>query len=343
MSDVNAPATIADVAKKAGVSTATVSRVINQNAPVAAATATRVWAAIDALNYHPSAAARGLASRKTGVIGLLADDISAPFFVPILRGIETAARAAGYGLLINATPGVVDDGPGFRRPMGPHNTDGMLVFAASLDDAELADLHGRGFPLVLLHRAPPPGLDIPYVTFENKPGARALVDHLIEVHGYRRIAFLRGPENHEDSYWRELGYRASLDAHDIPFDPALVATGGFSQTQGRDAIRRWLHKGVVMDAIFAGDDDAATGAIMAIQEAGKRVPEDIAVVGFDDVHLSHPWMPPLTTVRAPVEEAGREAARQLMRLIQTGEANPQIRLATELIIRRSCGCPYERP
>jgi DNA-binding LacI/PurR family transcriptional regulator len=98
-----------------------------------------------------------------------------------------------------------------------------------------------------------------------------------------------------------------------------------------------------MDAIFAGDDDAATGAIMAIQEAGKRVPEDIAVVGFDDVHLSHPWMPPLTTVRAPVEEAGREAARQLMRLIQTGEANPQIRLATELIIRRSCGCPYERP
>jgi len=219
----------------------------------------------------------------------------------------------------------------------------MSVFAASLDDAELADLHGRGFPLVLLHRAPPPGLDIPYVTFENKPGARALVDHLIEVHGYRRIAFLRGPENHEDSYWRELGYRASLDAHDIPFDPALVATGGFSQTQGRDAIRRWLHKGVVMDAIFAGDDDAATGAIMAIQEAGKRVPEDIAVVGFDDVHLSHPWMPPLTTVRAPVEEAGREAARQLMRLIQTGEANPQIRLATELIIRRSCGCPYERP
>ena len=343
MSDANAPATIADVAKKAGVSTATVSRVINQNAPVAAATATRVWAAIDALNYHPSAAARGLASRRTGVIGLLADDISAPFFVPILRGIETAARAAGYGLLIHATPGVANDGPGFRRPMGPHNTDGMLVFAASLDDEELVDLHGRGFPLVLLHRAPPPGLDIPYVTFENKSGARSLVDHLIEVHGYRRIAFLRGPEGHEDSYWRELGYRASLEAHDIPFDPALVSTGGFNQSQARDAIRRWLNEGVTMDAIFAGDDEAATGAIIAIQEAGRRVPEDIAVVGFDDVHLAHPWMPPLTTVRAPVEEAGREAARQLIRLIQTRKTEPLIRLSTELIIRRSCGCPYEGP
>jgi len=331
-------ATIADVAKKAGVSTATISRVINRNAPVTQQTADRVWAAIDELNYQPSAAARGLARRKTGVIGLLSSDISAPFFIPMLRGIETGVREAGYSLLIHCTQNEPGAPSGFQRPMGPHNTDGLLVFASSLTDEELAYLHQRGFPLVLLHRAPPDGLEIPYITFENKSGARTLIDHLIEVHGYRRIAFLRGPVDHEDSHWRELGYRESLAAHDIPFDPALVATGGFNQELAQVEVRRWIDEGMEIDAIFAGDDDAATGAIMTVQQAGGRVPEDIAVVGFDDVHLSHPWMPPLTTVRAPIEEAGREAARQLVSVIGADEAEPLVRLPTELIIRRSCGC-----
>lgn len=330
--------TIADVAERAHVSIATVSRVINQTAPVAEETAARVRTAIAELNYRPSAAARGLASRKTNLVGFLVTEISAPFFTPILRGIEAGAREAGLGLLIHCTQDEPSSSLKFHRPMGPHNTDGLLVFAGSLEDAEITYLYGIDFPVVLLHQAPPDSLNIPYVTFENKSGARQMVDHLIEVHSYRRIAFLRGPENQEDSYWRELGYRESLEAHGIPFDPALVGMGGFDQHIAQAPVEEWLREGVQIDAIFAGDDDAATGVIMALQRAGKRVPEDIAVVGFDDVHLAHYLMPPLTTVRAPVEQAGREAIQQLVRLIRTGQANPLVLLPTELVIRRSCGC-----
>lgn len=337
LSEPSSPVTIADVARHAGVSTATVSRVINQTGSVAQETAQRVWSAISELNYRPFAAARGLASRRSNVIGLLVTEISTPFFVSILRGIEAGAREAGLGLLIHCTQGAPAPASGFQR-LGMHNTDGLLVFAGSLNDAELVYWSERGLPMVLLHQAPPQSVDIPYVTIENKSGARRLVDHLLEVHGYRRVAFLRGPQNHQDSYWRELGYRESLAAHDIPFNPALVAAGDFDQGIAQAAVQKWLDAGVEMDAIFAGDDEAATGAIMALQLAGKRVPEDMAVVGFDDVYLAHPLMPPLTTVRAPIEQVGREAVRQLVHLIQGEPADSVVLLPTEVVIRRSCGC-----
>jgi DNA-binding LacI/PurR family transcriptional regulator len=330
-------ATIADVARRAGVSIATVSRVINRTAPVAPATEMRVRAAIADLNYRPSPVARRLAGGKTHVLGFLTTEISTPFFTPILRGIEAGAREAGLGLLIHCTQG--QPGP---RPMGQHNTDGLLVFAGSLEDEELVHLHGAGFPMALLHQSPPHGLNIPYVTFENKAGARRLVDHLIETHSYRRIAFLRGPEDQEDSYWRELGYRESLEAHGIPLDSSLIATGGFNKEQAQVPVERWLAEGTEIDAIFAGDDESAVGVIIALLRNGKRVPEDIAVVGFDDVHMADYLMPPLTTVRAPVEQAGREAVRQLVRLINAGEADKVVLLPTELVVRRSCGCDERR-
>ncbi len=332
--------TIADVAKRASVSIATVSRVVNQTAPVAAKTAARVRTAIAELNYHPSAAARGLASKRTRLIGLLTTEISTPFFTPILRGMEAGAREAGLGLMIYCTQNEPSPAPGFHRPMGPHNTDGLVVFANSLEEAELVHLHRMGFPVVLLHQTPPNSLNIPYVTFENKSGARKLIDHLIEEHGYQRIAFLRGEENHEDSYWREMGYREALQAHGIAFDPTLVAMGGFHQKEAQISIDEWLKQGVQFDAVFAGDDEAAIGVIIALHRAGKRVPEDVAVVGFDDVHLAHYPIPipPLTTVRAPVEQAGREAVRQLIRLIHTHQADELVLLPTELVIRHSCGC-----
>jgi len=341
MSDIQSPmrATIADVAQRANVSIATVSRVINQTAPVADETAERVRAAIAALHYVPRAAARSLASSRTNVVGLLVPKISGSFFPAQLRGIEGGARENGFGLLIYCTQDRKEAAGGMRRPVGEHNTDGLLVFTDSLDEEELVRLHEIGFPMVLLHQSPPAGLDIPCVTFENKDGARRLVEHLIEVHGYRRIAFLRGPEEHEDSYWREMGYREALAEHDIPLTPELVGFGSFDQAQAQAAVEAWLAAGVEMEAVFAGDDEAASGAIIALQRAGRRVPEDVAVVGFDDSPLSRHLTPlPLTTVRAPIEQSGYEAARQLVRLIRTGEADPLVLLPTELVIRRSCGC-----
>lgn len=335
-------ATIADVARRAGVSIATVSRVVNGTSRVTEATASRVRAAIVELHYVPRAAARGLASRRTHTIGLLLPEISGHFFPPLLRGIEAGARENGYSLLIYSMQdrsGLFD--PPYR-PLGEHNTDGLLVFADSLEEAEMARLYRIGFPIVLLCRSAPNSLPIPSVTFENRTGARALVDHLIEVHGCRRIAFLSGPPGHEDSYWRQAGYQESLQAHGIPFDPALVAAGGFDDEEAAAAVENWLTAGIDMDAIFAGDDEAAMGAIAALQRAGQRVPEDVAVVGFDDIFISRYLSPPLTTVRAPIEQAGRIAVQQLVQWIQAGRVEHPLPLPTELVIRRSCGCGMVR-
>lgn len=330
--------TIADVARQAGVSIATVSRVLNGTASVAETTAGRVRAAIAELHYVPRAAARGLASRRTHTIGLLLPEISGHFFPPLLRGIEAGARENGYSLLIYSTQGRAGPFDPPHHPLGEHNTDGLLVFTDSLGDAELARLHKAGFPVVLLYRSPPDSLSIPCVTFENRAGARALVDHLIEVHGHRRIAFLRGPAGNEDSSWRELGYRDSLEAHGLPYDPTLIAAGGYDDEEAAAAVAGWLAEGLTMDAIFAGDDEAASGVIAALQRAGLRVPEGVAVVGFDDLAISRHLNPPLTTVRAPIEQTGRVAVEQLLRLIHAGAAAPLSLLPTELVIRRSCGC-----
>jgi DNA-binding LacI/PurR family transcriptional regulator len=331
-------ATIADVAEHADVSIATVSRVINKTATVAAATADRVQAAIAALNYMPHAAARGLASRKTNTLGLLLPEISGAFFSIMLRGVEKGIAENGYALLVYSTQGRARHESNFHFPLGEHNTDGLLVFTDSLDETQLARLHARHFPLVLLHQSPPPGLHIPCVTFQNKAGARQLIEHLLKVHGRRRIAFLAGPAGHEDSYWREMGYREALAAHGLPFDPTLVGHGGFSDKIAQVTVEQWLAAGADIDAIFTGDDEAALGVIAALRRFGRRIPQDVAVVGFDDLPHSRYVSPALTTVRAPIETAGQVAAQQLLHLIHTGQAERLLLLPTELLIRHSCGC-----
>ncbi len=330
---------ISDVAEMANVSISTVSRVLNGSAPVAAETVTRVLEAVSRLNYRPSQAARILAGQKTRTIGLALPEISGSFFMPMLRGIELGVQERGYDLLVHASsiPAHVNGRP---HPLGEHNTDGLLVFTDSLDEAELARLHHNGFPLVLLHRSSPVGLDIPCVTVENKDGARKLVDHLIAAHGLKRIAFLAGPEGNEDSHWREVGYREALAANRVPFDPALIGLGGFSGEQAGNTVAAWIACGDLPEAIFAGDDDSAAGVIPALSSPGIRVPQDIAVVGFDDVPFSRFLTPALTTVRAPIEQAGRTAAHQLIRQIDGEAVEPLVLLPTELIIRGSCGCDH---
>jgi DNA-binding LacI/PurR family transcriptional regulator len=328
------PPTIADVAQKAKVSIATVSRVLNGTTPVDVAKADRVRLAMEELQFVPRHAARVLASNRTNTIGLVLSDISGAFFPPMLKGVEAGAYEAGYDLLIHSTK---KEGPS-RRPLGEHNTDGLLIFTDSLDHRELHRLHNLSFPLVLLHLTPPDSLSIPVISVENKDGAAMLVDHLIETHGRRRIVFLQGPEGHEDSVWRERGYRESLEAHGVPFHPELIAAGEFDEDEAFAAVQQILVDGIEFDAIFAGDDDSAIGALRALKLAGRHVPEDVAVVGFDDVPFARYLSPPLTTVRAPIEEIGREAVRQLVRLMNGQPAEGLTLMRTELVIRESCGC-----
>ena len=334
--------TIADVALRAGVSIATVSRVLNGTARVVPETAERIRAAIDELHYVPRTAARMLASRRTDTLGLLLPEIGGAFFSPLLRGIEAEARAAGFDLLIHATSHIAHAStPSPRRSLAEHNTDGLIVFTQSIDTAELARLRQIHFPVVLLYQTPPDSLDIPAVLIENRIGAQKLVEHLIVTHGCKRIAFLRGPDGNEDSEQRQAGYRLALKAHRIPQDPALLGIGGFNEEEAHATIQRWLSQDNRFDAIFAGDDDAAAGALSALRRAGKRVPQDVKVVGFDDLPVARFLSPPLTTVRAPIEQVGREAIRQVVRLIRGEPADRLSLMPTELVLRESCGCSID--
>jgi DNA-binding LacI/PurR family transcriptional regulator len=327
--------TIHDVAQKAGVSIATVSRVLNRSTSVIPATAQRVEEAIWELNYVPRSAARVLASRKTNTIGLLLPEIGGYFFQPMLRGVEIGASEAGYDLLIHTT-----HNPHTRRPLAEHNTDGLLIFTDSVDEIELLRLSTIGFPAVLLHQTPPAGIQLPVVTVENQKGAFELVEHLIQVHNRLRIVFLKGPEEHEDSMWREKGYREALNKYSLACDPALLIYGGFNRDTARQSLEQLLSNGIDFDAVFAGDDDSAIGALIGLRQAGRRVPEDIAVAGFDDQAFASSLIPPLTTVRAPTEDVGRQAIWQLVRVIQGEEVESRLTLPTRLVIRESCGCSH---
>jgi LacI family transcriptional regulator len=331
----NNTVTIRDVARRAGVSVATVSRYINQTVPVSEDTSRRVREAMAQLNFAPHSAARKLATRRSFTLGLLLTDMHNDFFGPLLSGIEAYAAQADYDLLVSSSH---RSGSRKEFPLGPHNTDGLLVFAGSLSENGLANFYAMDFPLVLIHQTPPAGMAIPCVTVENKAASRKVVEHLIEAHDRRRIVYLSGPSDQEDSHWREIGYRAALEAHGIPFDPALVATGDFDRHVARASLRELLAHSLEIDAVFAGDDEAAVGVLEALKEAGKRVPEDVAVVGFDDQRMAAYLTPPLTTVRAPTEEVGRIAAQQLVQLIHNDPTEELTLLPTEIVLRHSCGC-----
>lgn len=329
--------TIVDVAKEAGVSISTVSRVINQNTPVAEETAQRVWEVIERLQFNPNAAARKLASKRTNTIGLIVPMIGGTFFPLMFSGIEQGVNEGGFELLVYVSPCHPVPNRPLTPPIGPQNTDGLIVFTEGMSNEDLHALHTKGFPIVLLHRSSPSGCEIPYVTVENQLGTEQLIDHLIEVHGFTRIGFLKGPEGNEDSYWREQGFRASLHKHGIFPDESLIGVGNFEPETAAQAIRQMLASGKRPQAVFTGDDASAAAVMKALIEMGISIPDEIAVVGFDDDYLA-PYLPvPLTTVHAPIEQAGYTAAKLLIQQIRGEKAEPQI-LPTHLVVRRSCGC-----
>ncbi len=324
------PPTIADVARQAEVSIATVSRVLNGTTPVQAEKADRVRSAMEELQFVPRQAARVLASKRTNTIGLLLPEISGAFFSPMLKGIEAAAHEAGYDLLVHSTQQVETA----RRRLGEHNTDGLLIFTNSLASRELHRLHSLNFPIVLLHQTPPDSLDIPVIAIENKDGAAMLINHLIEVHGRRRIVYLRGPEGHEDSVWRERGYREALEEQQIEFDLDLDQLRAGSMTRKPLPPSRGCSR---MDSTstrsLPGMTTRRSARCAPSNWQGRIIPQDVAVVGFDDVPFARYLSPALTTVRAPIEQVGREAVRQLTRLMNGEQAEALTLMRTELVIR----------
>jgi len=329
--------TIRDVARQAGVSVATVSRFINHNAPVSNEIGGRIQQVMKELEYVPLLAARQLATKKTGTIGMLSFTVEYGFFGPLVAGLEEVLKENGYNLLIATFP---DDTKDKVPPIGPHNADGVIVFSNTLSEERLAEWHQMKFPMVLVHRTPPAFLPIPSVNVENIASSQKIVDHLIEAHGRKRIMFVRGPGYQEDAHYREIGYSASLEAHSISQDPSLIVGGNYDRRDARQALEYFfLNDPPEFDAVFAGDDDLAAGVVSALQNIGMKVPAEIAVVGFDDQRFAALMVPALTTIHAPTDEVGKLAGHKLLRLLQCQPVETETVLPTNIMIRQSCGCP----
>lgn len=330
--------TIRDVAQQAGVSVATVSRFINKNAPVSPEVAERLQTVMLDLRYVPHAAARNLASRKTRLVGLLLNNLHNDFFIALLNGIEPVVRKKEHNLIIATYH--FDSRNAMPPPVGPHNTDGMLVFSDGLTDEDLLALHSTGFPIVLVHRLPPNGINIPSVTIENTKVTAELINHLITGHGRRRILFLRGPAKQEDSDLRELGYRSALAANGIQVDESLFLHGEFERDFAYQAMNEFIDQNGrnAFDAVFTGDDDAAIGVLKSLREYGIRVPDDVSVAGFDDLGFAQFLNPPLTTVSAPTALIGQAATERLFGLLENRQTDEVTIMPANIIYRRSCGC-----
>jgi LacI family transcriptional regulator len=304
------PITIADVAARAGVSKTTVSRVLNGRGELDEATAARVRQVIDELGYVPSARAVGLARGRTRIVGMLVPSLTWPWMGDVLQGVVDVVETEGYGLLLFTCNRGDESMRQFASQVSAKAFDGLLVIEPEGTLDYIAGLHARGLPVVLIDdRALQPMF--PSVATTNRSGGHAAGTHLLEL-GRRRPLVVTGPKRFGCSQERLEGFAEAYAAAGLPLDPLLVVEGDFTFDNGQQAVKNVIEARLDFDAVFAHNDLAAAGAMQAVREAGRRVPEDVAVVGFDDLPLAATTEPPLTSVHQPLREMGEAAARLLL-------------------------------
>jgi DNA-binding LacI/PurR family transcriptional regulator len=332
--------TLEVVASEAGVSRATVSRVVNGGNRVSPVTQRTVEQAIQRLGYAPNRAARSLVTRRTDSVGLVIPEPTShifgdPFFPRLVRGIGEIL-ATGDLQLVLLTPQSRADEDRLARYLTGGHLDGVLLVSLHGQDGLPGFLQSRGIPVVVGGR-PPASVEVSFVDVDNVDGARSAVRHLIE-RGRRRIATLTGPLDMAVASDRLEGYRAALAEAGLPSDRALELIGAFDQGLAYARTQELLRRHPDVDAIFAASDPMAAGALQALHQAGRSVPADVALVSFDDSALASSAEPALTSVRQPIEEMGREMARLLTRMVTFRDrVARRVILATELVVRASSG------
>lgn len=305
--------TIKDVARAAQVSVATVSRTLNGHGNVAEDVRRRVLAVANDLRYTPHAAARSLSSRRTHTLGVVLPDLHGEFFSELVRGVDLVAREHRLHLLVSSYHGRPDEQVSALRAMRGR-VDGLLVMSPYVEaQTSIVDELASSLPMVLIntqHASP----EVLSLSVDNHGGAQTMVEHLV-ASGHRRIAFIAGPEDNFDAHERLRGYREAL-ARLLPEVPEWVLPGAFDEASGHAAGQALLAAAQRPDAVFAANDMMAVGAVLAIQEARLRCPEDVAVVGFDDVPIAELVRPALTTLRIDIAGTGARALERLITLIQ---------------------------
>lgn len=324
------PANIRDVAQRASVSVASVSRVLNGAGPVAEATRRRVLEAVEALQYVPHSGARSLSTNRTHTVGVVLPDLYGEFFSELIRGLDVAARDHGYHLIVSSSHDDAEEASAVIRSMRGR-VDGLIVLSPHLDAANLAaGLVGR-LPVVLMNGG---GAESgrASVVVDNHGGAVTAVQHLTAA-GRRCIAHIAGPSGNLEAEARLAGYLEAVAAAGL--EP-LVVEGDFTQASGHRAGARLAARDRAPDGVFAGNDMMAVGALLAFQEAGRRCPEEIAMVGFDDVPVAALVRPSLTTLRIRIAETGRNTLNRLIAMIDSDGSDTRCEVVRpELVIRQS--------
>lgn len=330
--------TISDVARTAGVSVPTVSRVLNDRSNVAPDLVAKVKAAIKALDYQPSRAARRLRSDNSPLIGVVFSDISNPFYINVLKGIEHVLSRAGISLLISNADADPKREAEMLRVMRAEDVAGIIIAPSREESRELAAAVANGLPVVVFDRRMT-DCDVDTVVGDGFAGARRAVNHLIDL-GHCRIAIVSGPLRLSSARDRYNGYLEAMSSRGIVVDPALTRFGDYRLESGYDLASGLLSAPSPATALFVANNQMTIGALNAIHDAGRRIPEDIAVVGFDDFDWAVSLNPPLTTVAQSTFDIGVNAATLLLaRIADDGLPTRTVVLETTLRVRASCGAP----
>ncbi|MFI8952861.1 LacI family DNA-binding transcriptional regulator [Streptomyces sp. NPDC053750] len=338
--------TIREVAERAGVSPATVSRVLTGNYPVPAATRIRVLRAARALDYVANPHARALVGGGRKMVAVVLRQVTSPFYAQVVEGVEAEAAANGWLCLVGSTGGNPQRELDFVQLMREEGARVVVLVGGVVEDdayrrriAQYAHaLDAAGSRLVLCGRpSPDPQLPVLVIGFDNEAGARAVTSHLLSA-GHRHIVFLGGLHGNTALDARVAGYRGALAAHGLSPEAAHVVNCGLGREAGRRAMAELLASGHEFTAVVAGDDMVAAGALRAIGAAGLRVPDDMSVVGYNDIPLSQDFDPPLTTVRTPAEELGRASVRLALRDPDETPGTFHV-LGTHIVVRDSVGPP----
>ena len=333
---LSTPATIKDVARESGVNISTVSRALNNSYGVHPRTVQRVMAAAKRLNYRPNRVARGLVTGRSHSLGLIVSDIRNPFFAEIARGAEDAARAAGCDLVLCNSDLDAEKQMGYVRSLLSKRVDGILMNSVSaLSRKHQAELAACGVPIVLLNRSAPSRL-FSTVCADNERGGALAARYLLE-RGHRKIAHLTGPRRHGNLSDRARGFVRALKSARPAVEPVILR-GNYNYTGGAELTHQLLDQHPDITAIFAANDIMAFGVVRAAMERGLRIPEDVSLIGFDNIEFASILHPPLTTIHQPKYEIGYAAVEILLRLAQSkSKAAPEHRiLGVELIERQSC-------
>ncbi|HEX6524676.1 MAG TPA: LacI family DNA-binding transcriptional regulator [Streptosporangiaceae bacterium] len=332
--------TLATIAAEAGVSLPTVSKVVNGRPDVAPATRALVERLLDQHQYGRVGARR---PRRSGLIDLVLAGLDSPWAVEILRGVEEWGAAHETGIAVSAVRHGNARPASWTSGLTSHDTDGVILVTSKLTAEQLGQLRGAGIPLVVVDPVNPPPPELPSVGATNWAGGLVATEHLIEL-GHRRIGAVSGPADYLCSRARTDGYRSALERAGIGFDPSLVRAADFRHEDGFQRGSELLDLADRPTAIFAGSDQQAFGVYEAARQRGLRVPQDLSVVGFDDLPVARWVSPPLTTVCQPLADMGAAAANMLGDLIEgVPLRSNRMELSTQLIVRESTAPPSGPP